>query len=173
MDIFIEQIVKKEKSMADRLLKLGIILACVIIASFLYVFVMVPLLQFSPIIFLGIAAVVYFACILIGNLNLEYEYSLVNSELDIDKIASKKRRKKLTSVNLRGLDAYGVKNSSEYEKYLKDGGVKKIFACRNKKDEDIYFLVYNEATIKKMLIFSPNEKIVAAIEKLNARKPLI
>lgn len=170
MDIFIEEVVKKENTLGDKLLMMGIILLCAIVSGALYFVAMFILSQFAPVILLIIAAIVYLTYLFIGNFNLEYEYVLVNSEIDIDKIAAKKRRKKLTSVNLLDLQSFGKKDSQDYSKYLRDVSIKKVFACRRKDEDNIYFLVYTEATVKKMLVFSPSEKIISVIEKLNLRK---
>lgn len=170
MDIFIEEVVKKEKTLGDKLLMMGIILLCAMVSGALYFAAMFILPQFAPVILLIILAIVYITYLFIGNFNLEYEYALVNSEIDIDKIAAKKRRKKLTSVNLLDLYSFGKKESQDYSKYLKDVSIKKVFAGRRKDGEDIYFLVYTEDTVKKMLVFSPTEKIISVIEKLNKRK---
>lgn len=170
MDIFIEEVVNKEKTLGDKLLMMVIILLCAIVSGALYFLAMFILPQFAPVILLIILAIVYITYLFIGNFNLEYEYALVNSEIDIDKIAAKKRRKKLTSVNLLDLHSFGKKDSQDYSKYLRDISIKKVFAGRRKDGDDIYFLVYTEATVKKMLVFSPTEKIISVIEKLNQRK---
>lgn len=169
-DIIVEAIVKKQKTAKDSLMALGLVALCVALVVVLYMVVLPFVPQLSSVIFLLIALAIYFTYILSGNFNLEYEYSLVNYDLDIDKIASKKYRKKVTSVNLKNLDAFGSRELPEFEKYLNEKNVNKIYACRLKDAEDTYFLVYTENSLKKMLIFSPSEKMTKAIDKLSARR---
>ena len=167
MDIFIEEIVKKENRLSDKLLMFGVDAVCVVAVVLLYTVVLPIFIQFAPIIFLLIAAIVYITYLFSVGFNLEYEYALVNFELDVDKISGKKRRKKLTMVNLQDIEAFGRRDAFEFEKNLKDSGVKKVFACKNTADSDVYFLIYTEKTVKKMLVFSPSEKMASVIEKLN------
>lgn len=168
-DIFVEEIVKKENTAVDKLAVFGMVLLSVLLSVILF-FISALIPQFSSIFIVLIAVVVYFTYILSANFNLEYEYALVNSEIDVDKIAAKRRRKKVTTVNLRRLDFFGKSTGADFEKCLKDVSIKKVFACRKKKSEDNYFLVYSEDTIRKMLIFSPSDKIISVIEKLNPKR---
>lgn len=168
-DIFVEEIVKKESTAVDKLSLLGMVLLCVVLSVGLF-FVSALIPQFSSIMFVLIAAVVYFTYMLSANFNLEYEYVLVNSEIDVDKIAAKKRRKKMTTVNLRRLDFFGKSTGADFEKCLKDVSIKKVFACKQKKADDNYFLVYSENATRKMLIFSPSDEIVSVVEKLNPKR---
>ena len=169
-DIIIEEIVKKHKTAKDKLTMLGTVSLCVLLVVILYMVVLPLVPQFSAIVFMLIALAIYFTYILSGNFNLEYEYALVNYELDIDKIASKKYRKKVTSVDLKSTEAFDRKALPEFEKYLNDGEIEKVYACRMKDEEDTHFLIYTENLVKKMLIFLPGEEMVAAIKKLTARR---
>ena len=102
---------------------------------------------------------------LAGTFNLEYEYALVNYDMDVDKIASKKYRKKVTHVDLTNIDAFGSKNAPEFQKYFNDESISKVYACCQKDREDTHFLIYTENLAKKMLIFSPNEERPSAFPK--------
>lgn len=170
MDIFIEEMVKKKKTAADSAMLLGMTALAVILVIFLFMVVMPMFAQFSSIILLVVVGIIYAVYMLSANFNLEYEYSLVNSEIDIDRIAGKKRRKRLTTVNLKNLDAFGKRDNSEYDRCMRDSGIKKIFACRDKNADDVYFLAYTDGSERRMLIFSPSERITAVVEKLNPKR---
>lgn len=82
MDIFVEQLVKKEKTVRDRLITVCIVLcvvllplACVALAyiTSIYYFIMVA--------FFVLIAAVYGAWYFITAQNVEYEYSVTNSNL--------------------------------------------------------------------------------------------
>ena len=169
-DIIVEEIVKKKKTLKDKMTMLGVVAACVFLVVFLYKVILPIVPQLASIVFMLVALSVYFTYILAQNFNLEYEYALVNYDLDIDKIASKKYRKKVTSVDLKNLEAFGTRNLPEFEKNFNDKSIKKVYACYDEKDENPYFLVYTENLEKKMLIFSPGGEMVEGIKTLIARR---
>ncbi len=173
MEIFIEEMVKKHKNGAYYVKLLGLGTLCALLV-FLLMGVLFPIFPgFGPVIFLLAAGCVYGTYYLASAEDLEYEYSLVNNEIDVDKIVNRKKRKRLTTANLRNLDSFGTVKNPDFARYLRDAGVKKLYACRDKNADDVFFLVYSENTVKKMLIFSPSEKIIDIIVKYNPKKVLI
>ncbi len=169
MDIFVEEMVKRKKSAVDGLVMLGSVVLGIALVFALLTFVPAQFMFFG---FLLMAAVVYFTYRVVLSFNVEYEYSLVNTEIDVDKIENRRRRKRLTTASIKGLEAFGFckDKTDEYEKCKNDAQVKKVFACCNKNSLDNYFVVYFENGVKKMLVFNPSEKIVNVIEKFNPKK---
>ncbi len=173
MEIFIEEMVKKSKNGAyyARLLGIGVLCAFFVV---LFMGVLMPLFpSLAPIIFLATVGTLYGTYYIAASGELEFEYSLVNNEIDVDKIVNRKKRKRITTANLRALDSFGTVKNPEFAGYLRDAGVKKLYACRDKNAVDVFFLVYSENTVKKMLIFSPSEKMIDIIAKYNPKKVLI
>ncbi len=170
MENYIEEMVVKKRSGMDVLLVLALGLACTFIGFLLFnLSAMFPAL--SSIFFFVIVGCFYLAYTFSVSRNLEYEYSMVNHEIDIDKIANRKKRKKMTVLNVKKMEAFGKKGKdSQYEKFLLDFSVKKVFACRDKKADDVYYAVYFEDGVRKMLLFSPSQDIVDRIVKLNPRE---
>src|SRR5690554_5734038 len=109
MDVFIEKLVKRRKTMADVLLIL-LIVAGAVILSYL---IMRYIPQFAMILIIGLFYLVY---VLITKLNIEYEYAVTNGELDIDMITNQKQRKRLLSVNCRDFDVVAKVDSLQYTK---------------------------------------------------------
>ena len=170
MDIFIEEMVKKVKSRKEALISALVLVAAVLIIGLL-VFVVLPLAKlFSSIVVLLIAGVGYGAYTFIGFQNKEFEYTLVNSALDVDKILNKKLRRRMTSVNLYELEAFGTLKNPEYESYKNNSMVKKIDASRSTDDEATIYFVYNAKSVKTMLLFTPSERIVNIVKKLYPKK---
>ena len=172
MDIFIEEIVQRKRTLKQLAATIGIILLSVLVAFVLIVVVssVAPFLaSFVPLLVVG---VFYFAYRLAVSQNVEFEYSMVNTEIDVDKIVNRRNRKKLTSVRVTGLEAHGVcgTEQGDFNRYLSDVSVKKIYAAAEKNSESNYFVVYFSDSVKNMLIFSPSEKIVKNIEKFNPRR---
>lgn len=171
MDIFVEEIVRKRKTFSDIIKVLGLVLAATIIAAIVFTVVLPMAPQFGSGLFLLVILAYYGAYWLATSLNLEYEYSLVSHEIDVDKIMNRKKRKRLTTVDIKKVDAFGYRDSNnhEYQKFLGDISIKKIYACEDKSAEN-FFVVYFEDSVKKMLIFSPTNKIVELIEKMAPKK---
>ncbi len=173
MDIFIEEMVARKRTFGQFLTKLGIFAAGLIIAFvLLYVLPLFIPPQFGSILFIFAVAVLYLAYRIAISFNLEFEYSLVNTEIDIDKIINRRKRKRVTTAQIRGCEAFGRvgENVGDFGKYKNDFSVKKIFACFDKNSAENYFVVYLENNERKMLVFSPSEKIVEVIEKFNPKR---
>lgn len=173
MDIFIEEMVERKRGALQVLAVFGLMILSVVIA-FVLMFVLAPIMgpqlgTFMPLLAIG---VFYLAYRVATAQNVEYEYSMVNTEIDIDKIVNRRNRKRLTTAKLTGLESFGIcgKEKGEYEKHLSDIAVKKVFACGDKKAADNYFIVYYEESVRTMLVFSPSEKIVGMIEKFNPKR---
>lgn len=175
MEVFIEQMVRKCRSKSDILVVLGLSLGSTIIGFLLFSLMMSTMgRHFSSILFLAIAAVFYFAYNLATARNIEYEYSMVNHEIDIDKIANQKRRKRLTTVNVKNLEEFGRKcKNPRCEQLMSDVSVKKIYACEDKNAEDTFYAVYFEDGVRKMILFTPKTEIVDLIVKFNPREQYI
>jgi len=168
MDIFIEQIVKKKRTAFDVVVVLALALGSTFINFILFnVSALFPAV--GSIMFLVIALVFYLAYSLAMSRNLEYEYSMVNNEIDIDKIANQKKRKRLITLDVKKMEAFG-KKSSQCERYLTDSSIKKIYACSDKDAEDVYYAVFFNDAVKTMLLFNPKQDIVNMIVKLNPRE---
>ena len=173
MEIFIEEMIKRKKTPSDYLLVVGIVTLAVFLV-FLMLFVLMTIFHaFAFIIFLLAVGIAYGAYFLVAAQNVEFEYSLVNTEIDVDKITNKTRRKRLTTASIRGLEAFGTRKNPDFDRYLNNSAVTKIYACREKSADDIFFMVYNQSEKKIMLIFNPSEKVIDQITKRNPQKQFL
>ena len=174
MDIFTEYMVKKKKTVQDYLVMTAISVFGTLLVLVLFVLLMGIIPQIASLGLLVIAGIGYGIYWLITSFNLEFEYSMVNYEIDVDKIINVRRRKRLTTVNIRGLEAFGTANGNrhEFESYLKNSNTEKIYACRDKNDGNVFYAVYQEKEKQKMLLFNPNEKMLDTIKKLNPQKAM-
>lgn len=158
MDIFLEQIVTKKNTSVDMIKKIGIIVVGIIIVMLaLFVLpVIVPFLgMFS---FLIAAGVLYLMWYLLTSFNIEYEYILTNGEIDVDKIISKRKRKRLITVNCRNFLEFGKYNPKEHENKTYSST---ILACTSIDDSDTYYAVLDHAKFGRcILVFNPNEKLL-------------
>ena len=172
MDIFVEHMVKRKKTVMDYLKVLFVLIGgffIVLVTPFL--FVVIP--SIGSLSLAIVVLIVYIMYKLVTSVNLEYEYILTNSELDVDKIVNLRTRKKMAEVNFHKIDFFGKISSPEYNKYLKDNSVKKIFACKDIKDAETFFVVFENNEGKKMLMFSPSEKMIKSISMINPQKCIV
>ncbi len=172
MDIFVEEIVERKRTSVQLIATFGIFLLSVLVCFLIIAVlpVVLPMMIWTmPLLVVG---VVYLAYRLVVSQNVEFEYSMVNTEIDVDKIVNRRNRKKMTTVMVTRLEAFGVcgKDTGDFDKYLSDISVKKIYAAAEKKSDSNYFMVYFNDSVRCMLIFSPSEKIVNNIERLNSKR---
>ena len=169
MDVFIEYMVKRKKTAKDYLKILAtLFLGLVFIYVVTIVFVSVPFI--TSFLLLAIAGIIYGMYFLVTSVNVEYEYILTNNELDVDAIINTRKRKHLTTVNIRQIECWGKKSDHSFKSNFENKSVKKIYACEDVENPDTYFVVYYKDEDKNMLMFNPNEKILQRIERLNPQR---
>ena len=164
MDSYIEYMVKRAKKPLDYLLVFGVLLAGLAIVYLSTFLLLVP-----TIMLLLVVGAIYFVYKMLGRINTEYEYLIVNYEMDVDKIIGGKTRKRIDSVNLRRIENFGLLESSEGQKYLKNSSYKKVDACADKKNGGA-FVTYSKNSVNYMLLFTPNEEMIEYIKKVNPGK---
>ena len=97
-DIFIEQMIKKQRELKDVVRNVAIMtVGFVLAAGLLFLLLMsFPYKEYvGAFIFLLFVGVIYYTWYIIAGLNLEYEYIFTNGEMDVDKISNKRRRKRM------------------------------------------------------------------------------
>ena len=154
MDTFAEQLVVKPMTPQDQLKKTGLILVTVVLCLGLTYLS----LTFMPLILLVVCAVAYGAYFLITGMNVEYEYSVTNGELDVDKIIAKRKRKHMLTVKISDFETFGLESEAKFDNtvttFLVGGG-----------DEEHYYAAdfQHESLGRVRLVFSPNERVLEAI----------
>ncbi len=165
MDIFIEHMVKRKKSVYDIIMAFMFVIIGLCLVYFSLCFQFLP----SVIMCLLIAAIIYLTYKFVVHINMEYEYILTNNDLTVDKIINKRSRKEVETVNIRLIQYFGLCGDIQESKYLEDKEYKKIIACENVK-EGYAFMAYIKDNKKKVLFFTPNEEIIKQIRKVNLGK---
>lgn len=163
-DIFIEQLVKKETKSSDK------------IKTILY-FLTATILSFVSLIYLGfifplVLAGSFFGAIYLSSLNnVEYEYIFTNTELDIDAIYNKQRRKRKISTDLKQSTLITYFNNKQYENAHNDAKVLDFSSGANY--QNVYYIITNIDNKKVKLLFEPNEEMISALEKKLSRNIFI
>lgn len=165
MDVFVEYMVKKKMSTKDILIYLGALLGVLVLTMVSILFVL-PLAGISIPFFIlvGSIAGAYF---LVGTRNLEYEYSVTNGDVSVDKIINRKSRKRLTSFDSKGIEEMG-KYAPNAEKLKSRRVDKRILAGTYEDGRDsIYVIAQSKKTGLTLMVFDPDDRV------LDAMKPFV
>lgn len=165
MDIFLEKLIKKQKTSKDLLYSIGVILIALI---FIFIIIpSIPIIRNFLIFFILIIGYVSFY--LIKSRNIEFEYALTNNYFDIDMIIDGKRRKPVLRTDCKDFELVARVNSDKFTNEIK--GIKnRIEAVSSMDSEGIYFAVFDYNSIKTLLFFEPGEKIIDAMWRYIPRK---
>ena len=152
MDNFHEHLVAKKSTGADTAKKAGLYLAAVLIGLVLVLFLSV----FFPINFALAGVLLYLAYYLASGLDVEYEYTFTNGDIDIDKIMGKRKRKRLVTASVKLFDAFG---RMEDAPDLPAGTT--IVKASDNTGEGEYFADFNHEKFGNMrIIFTPDEEMI-------------
>lgn len=163
-DSYAEWLVKRKAPAHNMIIKALLIVLC-IISGFMALTTM-----FGIVILTAVGAATYF---IFQNLDLEFEYLIVNDQITIDKIMGKARRKKAWEGTLgevqviAPLDSYMLK---DYEK----PNMKVLDFGSHTQGAKVYGMIYQgEGGQMSKIIFEPNEKILQHIRQRTPRKIIL
>lgn len=157
MDNIAEQLVSRTKDKTDYLKMAGITVGAVLLATVMMYFSMVT--GFFTLVIPAVL-VLFGGVMLMGNMNVEYEYILTNNELDIDKIIGKSKRKRMITLDISQAEAFAEYPAEE------DVSADATVHASSGLEQDAYYLVVNHNSYGRVnLIFNPNEKMREAIAK--------
>jgi hypothetical protein len=161
-DVFKEQIVKRQITSKDLLVRVSIVIGA-IIAIVVGTIIISAAMLFFLVIFSSSA---YW---LITQLNKEYEYVVTNGELDIDRITNKSRRKRIFSVNIKDFEVMAHVDD-ESKKNAFHHAIETLDVSSGLKKENTYIFLAPFKGKKVKVIFEPNEATLRAIHLYNPRK---
>ena len=168
MDSFIEQGVQKHNRTFDEVLYYLSWPVMIIAAIMAVMDLNIVLMNFSQVGVMGIVETLVIAGIAVliflfhDRLRTEYEYTFTNGDLDFAQIFNNKKRKNLGSLRVRGVEAFGRVNGQAFQRYLsmKDVKTNRWFLNRG---AELYYFYFQKDSVKKLIIFEPNDELVAAI----------
>jgi hypothetical protein len=122
---------------------------------------------FHPIFLLAVIVMVIVDSILFKRMNLEFEYSYFNGDLDIDKIMNRETRKRLFSVQVKEMDIVAPTGSDALRGYQQ---LKVLDCSSQKQDRSTYELVATYRGEKMRVRFEPNNEMLNAMRDVAPRK---
>ena len=163
MNQLVEQVVKKKKDSRYYINVLLILLATVgIPGTFLGLGLFFQRAYLAIIAVFSLFFCIYGAWFFISSLNIDYEYACLQSVLRFDKIISKRRRKPIVKLDIKSITDFFPYSDEEMSKRK----ISKVYyACADEYSEENYVAAFkNEARGQCVVIFTPNEKMLKAIE---------
>ena len=98
--------------------------------------------------------------------NLEYEYSVTNGVLDVDKIINRSDRKRLVSADVAAFDRFEVfrPDSAEFDLNRFD---KVVTAVADPAGQDAVYAAVMRHPVhgRTLILFQPNEKVLTTVQK--------
>ena len=158
---YVELLVKKKKTQKDSILK-GLMIAGIVIL--VLIGLVIPLVLIAAIA-LGVLA--YFK---MPGLDLEFEYLYVNGELDIDKIMSKVKRKRVGSFDISKAEMVAPVKSHELDYYRQSKDLKVVDCSSGEDHANVYGMVIKDEKGMKLVLFEPNQEILDDMRRIAPRK---
>lgn len=170
-DICIEELIARKKSSKDYAFT-ALYLTTGAVVSVVLLFIGLIFSQYVlPFVPLLIAAAWYGVYFLLSKRNVEYEYSVINHYLDIDKITSKKNRKRLVSIDIKNASLMAnIKDDNANDVYKTLPPNAKILDCGgNNENLDTYFIDCVIDSQRTIVLFQPSSRIIDALWKFNPK----
>ena len=119
--------------------------------------------------FLAFIAMCAFAYHMIQNMNVEFEYLLVDRTFSVDRIFSKTRRKKAAEYTLEDIQVIAPVTSGHIKEY--ENQVKKVIDYTSGNPEAVrYAFIYTKSGAGEKVLFEPDEKMVRCFRQMAPRK---
>ena len=166
LDMYSEKLVRRKPSVKIIVLKAAIATVTMLLA-YLVFFIFCSSLKLVGFMPIAVAAILFLGWKAFTFFNTEYEYTVTNGSLDIDKIVARKSRKRLVPVlarNVEVLAPYDADHRAAYE----DGAFKETVDARaDEKNEDGVWYLIGEATKggRVRILFEPDDRALYIFEK--------
>lgn len=164
-DIFIEQLVERERPVKSRIIFIFAIIMVLLVPLTLVALavngIIIP--YFIYIAFFALAFGIWLLWYIRSHQNLEFEYQIVQDTLVVSKIIAKRKRKEMLRLDIRTIDVLAKGNEPELRKL----NFSKVYdaAVNSGDDENTYYAVYQHAGYGRCALqFNPEEKVLGAMK---------
>jgi len=159
VDTFVEQIVARQKGVKEYAIIFSSITLAVIVTYFLFG---LALAFIGPLAFLLLVGIVYGMWWILTNLNIEYEYSVTNGDIDIDQITAKRKRKRIVSVAGQKIESLEPYNRREFAGRKFD---RQVMAAPSADIDELWCFTYrSKKNGHTLVIFQPEDRVLNALK---------
>ncbi len=158
MDRFSEQLIERQGDKKASLYKGLVIAGTAVVVILLAVLLVWSQFTLSLLCLTASIGAVWLSMYLCKGFDIEYEYIVTNDDLDVDKIAGKRKRTRLISVDLKSVD--------EFAPYLNDTELNSdvtVLADDGTGYDLWYVFIETEKNGKIAIIFNPDERTRSTI----------
>lgn len=161
-DVFVEQLVRRERPGGEFLFKCGAVLIGLILITAAFVFAR----AFFPFLFALVVILEFFAFVYTVK---EFEYSFINGDVDVDQVQGRRRRKTVSSFSCREVTLMAP--CAGHESELSGSYTRRQDLSVLQKNPDNWLIVLERADGgRELIIFSPNERILEAFKGYLGRR---
>lgn len=161
-DVFVEQLIRRERPGGETLFKLGAIVGGLLLIGIAFLFAK----NFFPVCFAVVIILEFFAFVYTVK---EFEYSFINGDIDIDMIQGKRKRKTVFSVSCKEIQA--LASCDGMDGTLSGEFTRTVDASISKKHADRwYFITERQDGSRELVFFSPNERMLDAFKDYLGKK---
>lgn len=157
-DTYTEQLVKRKNTGKTMVEKIALILLTI---GIFVLGMMIPLLELVFLIMIGVDIYLF------RSMDVEYEYMYINGNLDVDKIMSKSRRKKMFEMNVSELELLAPAGSPELRPFQ---GLKATDFTSREEGRSVYEMIVLKNGEKRKIMFEPNAAIIDGMRMYAPRK---
>lgn len=157
-DTFYELLVKKNKPDTTAL-----ILSAINIIAIVFLFILS--LSFQPAIILAVGLGLIFYYFVYPKISVEYEYSLLNSDLTVDAIYNKTKRKNILTMDIKTLEA-AFPTSSPKINSRRNG---KQIDCSTSDMQSSYCLIFPNSGENILLFITPDDHLLDMLKRVAPR----
>lgn len=178
-DIYLEYLVKRKKTGIQKAIIAAVIAGGVVVSLAMFAVIYASafalagtqLGSFAFSIGLVLMALLWYGVyLLISMQNVEYEYILTNSEMDMDKVMSKKGRKHLVSFDFKEISVCAnIKDSGHNHDYKNVPADKTYDIVGDKNGGNIYFVDFSQDGQRIRVLFQPTYKMISSAKRFNPR----
>lgn len=164
-DLYLEELIKKKRTGKDNALRALLIAVTAIL-------VVLALLTWQIVITVPAIAVCIADIFLFPRFNVEWEYQYVNGEIDVDRILSKAKRKRIATFDITNAEILAPAGSHRLDHYNSNPKLKvsDYSSCDPERARYVYaMIVSNEGELTKVL-FEPSEQMVKDMRSKAPRK---
>lgn len=166
--LFTEKLVKRKRTGADLAMSIILVLAAVAICVLFYVIALYVYPALFTVAIIAPLGLGYLTFRIIRKMSVEYEYSMVNDELVIDKITAQSKRKNVFTGSCKEFAIVARTDDPEYKSYAGQNLLK--LDLRSGEDHGCdWFLVTKNKDRNTLLLFEPDERFITAFRKYNPR----
>jgi hypothetical protein len=167
-DIFIEKLVSQKNSVLENILKIMIVISTIVIVLIINVVALIYLYQVFSFTLIISAALIYLAYRLVISIKSEFEYSLTNDELTVERIIAKRKRKSIFVGSCKDFSVICPIADPDYMNIIKKAGA--IYDYSSGRGVDpVWLFMISQNGINKLVLFDYDDRFIDVFKRYNPR----